>query len=64
MTFYSVDAVRFGIQSLAPEFFGGPPLFVVSGPNIGSKLVVILYFPKLISVIANLGTVVNISGTV
>ncbi|KAF7791415.1 hypothetical protein EIP86_002431 [Pleurotus ostreatoroseus] len=32
---FPVDAVRFGIQTLAPEFFGGPPEFVVSGPNVG-----------------------------
>lgn len=31
-----VDAVRFGIQTLAPQFFGSAPDFVVSGPNVGS----------------------------
>ncbi|PCH43002.1 sure-like protein [Wolfiporia cocos MD-104 SS10] len=45
---YPVDAVRYGIQILAPKFFRGPPDFVVSGPNIGD----------------NLGTVILISGTV
>ncbi|GJF00480.1 SurE-like protein [Phanerochaete sordida] len=35
---FPVDAVRFGIQTLSPEFFGGPPDFVVSGPNIGTNL--------------------------
>ncbi|KAH9948521.1 sure-like protein [Amylocystis lapponica] len=45
---YPVDAVRYGIKTLAPQFFGGSPDFVVSGPNIGN----------------NLGTVVDISGTV
>lgn len=33
----SVDAVKYGVQSLAPKFFGGKPDFVVSGSNIGSK---------------------------
>ncbi|PCH42997.1 sure-like protein [Wolfiporia cocos MD-104 SS10] len=45
---YPVDAARYGIQVLAPEFFhGSRPDFVVSGPNIGN----------------NLGTVILISGT-
>lgn len=34
---FPVDAVRFGIQTLAPEFFKAAPDFVVSGPNIGSE---------------------------
>lgn len=33
----SVDAVRYGIQTLGPKFFGSAPDFVVSGPNIGCK---------------------------
>ncbi|KAF8968724.1 survival protein sure-like phosphatase/nucleotidase [Flammula alnicola] len=46
---FPVDAVRFGIQTLAPKFFhGAKPDFVISGTNIGN----------------NLGSVVNISGTV
>ncbi|KAI1782913.1 sure-like protein [Ganoderma leucocontextum] len=45
---FPVDAVRFGIQTLAPEFFGSAPDFVVSGPNVGN----------------NLGTVTQNSGTV
>lgn len=32
-----MDAVKYGIQTLAPKFFGGPPDFVVSGSNIGSE---------------------------
>ncbi|TCD60669.1 hypothetical protein EIP91_009716 [Steccherinum ochraceum] len=35
---FPVDAVRFGIQTLAPEFFGSAPEFVVSGPNVGTNL--------------------------
>ncbi|EMD35011.1 hypothetical protein CERSUDRAFT_96924 [Gelatoporia subvermispora B] len=36
---YPVDAARFGIQTLAPQFFGGSsPDFVVSGPNVGNNL--------------------------
>lgn len=38
MNAYPVDAVSYGIQTLAPQFFGGPPNFVVSGPNIGNNL--------------------------
>ncbi|KAI0696413.1 survival protein sure-like phosphatase/nucleotidase [Cerioporus squamosus] len=45
----SVDAARYGIQTLAPQFFdGAKPDFVVSGPNVGN----------------NLGLVVLLSGTV
>ncbi|KAE9400879.1 sure-like protein [Gymnopus androsaceus JB14] len=35
---FPVNAVAFGIQTLAPQFFGGPPDFVVSGPNVGNNL--------------------------
>ncbi|KAI0696407.1 sure-like protein [Cerioporus squamosus] len=35
---FPVDAVRFGIQTLAPEFFGSAPDFIVSGPNVGSQV--------------------------
>ncbi|KAH9856343.1 sure-like protein [Lenzites betulinus] len=46
---YPVDAARYGIQTLAPKFFSGAaPDLVVSGPNVGS----------------NLGLVVLLSGTV
>jgi 5'-nucleotidase len=34
---HSVDAVRFGIQTLAPRLLGSKPDFVVSGSNVGSK---------------------------
>ncbi|KAF4612087.1 hypothetical protein D9613_003734 [Agrocybe pediades] len=34
----SLDAVRFGIQTLAPKFFGTKPDFVISGFNIGNNL--------------------------
>ncbi|KAK0201040.1 sure-like protein [Desarmillaria ectypa] len=44
-----VDSVRYGIQTLAPQFFNGSaPNFVISGPNVGN----------------NLGSTVLISGTV
>ncbi|TFY62441.1 hypothetical protein EVJ58_g3863 [Rhodofomes roseus] len=34
----SVDAVRYGIQTLSPELFdGAEPDFIVSGPNIGTN---------------------------
>ncbi|KAF7307745.1 SurE domain-containing protein [Mycena kentingensis (nom. inval.)] len=45
---FPVDSARFGIQTLSPKFFGSPPDFVVSGPNVGS----------------NVGSTVLISGTV
>ncbi|KAH9856282.1 sure-like protein [Lenzites betulinus] len=46
---FPVDAARFGIRTLAPKFFSGAaPDLVVSGPNIGN----------------NLGLVVLLSGTV
>ncbi|KAF8891711.1 acid phosphatase [Infundibulicybe gibba] len=35
---FPVDSVRFGIQTLAPQFFGSKPDFVVSGPNDGVNL--------------------------
>ncbi|KAK0463064.1 sure-like protein [Desarmillaria tabescens] len=36
---FPVDSVRFGIQTLAPQFFdGSAPDFVVSGPNVGNNL--------------------------
>ncbi|PPQ94671.1 hypothetical protein CVT25_009432 [Psilocybe cyanescens] len=35
---FPVDAVRFGIQTLAPKFFGTKPDFVISGSNIGTNL--------------------------
>jgi len=45
---FPADAAKYGIQTLSPKFFGGPPDFVVSGPNVG----------------LNTGPIVNISGTV
>ncbi|GLB44603.1 putative survival protein SurE [Lyophyllum shimeji] len=35
---FPVDAVRFGIQTLAPKLLGGKPDFVFSGSNIGNNL--------------------------
>jgi 5'/3'-nucleotidase SurE len=40
--------MRYGIQTLSPKFFGGPPDIAVAGFNVGS----------------NLGTTVLFSGTV
>ncbi|KZV96537.1 putative acid phosphatase [Exidia glandulosa HHB12029] len=45
---FPVTSVKFGIQTLSPHFFGGPPDIIVAGPNVGS----------------NLGSTVLISGTV
>ena len=41
----SVDAARFGIQTLAPKLFNGAkPDFVVSGPNVGTNLGLVVLF--------------------
>ncbi|KAH9948082.1 sure-like protein [Amylocystis lapponica] len=65
---YPVDAVRYGIQTLAPQFFSGSPDFVVSGPNIGSTNLFpsLLSFSRLTSALQpdNLGTGIDGSGTV
>ena len=45
---YPVTSIKYGIQTLAPRFFGGKPDIAVTGPNVGS----------------NLGVVVLASGTV
>ncbi|KAL8806581.1 MAG: hypothetical protein Q9182_001228 [Xanthomendoza sp. 2 TL-2023] len=45
---YPVTSIRYGIQTLSPRFFGGPPELAVAGFNVG----------------ANLGTTTLISGTV
>jgi 5'-nucleotidase len=45
---YPVTAIKYGIQTLSPKFFGGAPDIAVTGPNVGS----------------NLGVVVLASGTV
>jgi len=34
---FPVPAIRFGIQTLAPKFFHGPPKFAVSGFNVGQN---------------------------
>ncbi|KAJ6554511.1 sure-like protein [Mycena capillaripes] len=42
---FPVDAAKFGIQTLAPEFFeGSEPDFVVSGPNVGNNLGLAAFF--------------------
>ncbi|PFH50365.1 hypothetical protein AMATHDRAFT_75649 [Amanita thiersii Skay4041] len=35
---YPVDAVHYGVQTLAPRFFDSPPDLVVSGANIGHNV--------------------------
>ncbi|KAF7421076.1 hypothetical protein PC9H_011596 [Pleurotus ostreatus] len=35
----SVNSVRFRIQTLRPQFFGGLPDLVVSGPNVGGQYI-------------------------
>ncbi|KAK7031044.1 hypothetical protein VNI00_013834 [Paramarasmius palmivorus] len=40
---FPADSVKFGIRTLAPKFFdGNPPDFVVSGPNTGHNVGVII----------------------
>ncbi|TCD60817.1 hypothetical protein EIP91_009486 [Steccherinum ochraceum] len=34
---FPVDATRYGIQELAPKYFGGNPDLIVSGPNVGEN---------------------------
>lgn len=61
-----VDAVRYGIQTLAPKFFSGAgPDFVTSGPNIGSKCHSNDAVPQYLHSIPldNLGLAVFLSGT-
>lgn len=48
MNSYPVTAIRYGIQTLSPKFFGGAPDIAVAGYNVG----------------ANLGSTTLISGTV
>ena len=63
----SVDAAKYGIQTLAPRFFGGAqPDLLVSGPNIGSEcLYASAPSTKLLTpMTANLGIGVFFSGTV
>lgn len=33
-----MTAIRYGLQTLAPRFFGGEPDIAVTGPNVGSNL--------------------------
>ncbi len=63
---HSVDAARYGIETLAPQFFNGAkPDFVVSGPNIGSESPANCLLAKsLRRSPGNLGLVVLLSGTV
>ncbi|EKD18285.1 5'/3'-nucleotidase SurE family protein [Drepanopeziza brunnea f. sp. 'multigermtubi' MB_m1] len=35
---FPVTAVSYGILTLAPKFFGGPPDLAILGPNVGSNL--------------------------
>ena len=35
---YPVTSVKYGLNTLSKQFFGGPPEMVVAGPNVGSNL--------------------------
>lgn len=58
--------MRYGIQTLAPEYFQGAPDIAVAGFNVGGRI----FFVSLIQIrtgsfsLANLGTAILISGTV
>ncbi|EKM52614.1 uncharacterized protein PHACADRAFT_176642 [Phanerochaete carnosa HHB-10118-sp] len=41
---FPADAAQFGIEVVAPRFFGGPPDLVVSGPNVGSNIGLQVFF--------------------
>ncbi|QRV90009.1 hypothetical protein RhiJN_18027 [Ceratobasidium sp. AG-Ba] len=41
---YPVTAVKYGIATLAPKFFGGAPDLVVTGPNVGTNLGLATFF--------------------
>lgn len=58
--------MRYGIQTLSPEFFGGAPDIAVSGFNVGGKEShrSIHSINLKLSALANLGSTVLISGTV
>ncbi|QRV75318.1 hypothetical protein RhiJN_03333 [Ceratobasidium sp. AG-Ba] len=41
---YPVTAIKYGIATLAPKFFGGAPDLVVTGPNVGTNLGLATFF--------------------
>ncbi|KAI9376108.1 survival protein sure-like phosphatase/nucleotidase [Aspergillus egyptiacus] len=41
---YPVTAMKHGIDTLAPQFFDGPPDLAVSGPNVGNNLGIVIFF--------------------
>lgn len=47
---YPVDAVKYGIQTLAPKLLGGSPDLIVSGPNVGTNLGIDAFFSGTMSV--------------
>jgi len=58
--------MRYGIQTLAPKYFQGPPDIAVAGFNVGGKRswIFLIQTPTESISLANLGTTVLISGTV
>jgi len=63
---YPVMAMRYGIQTLAPKYFQGPPNIAVASFNVGGDHCSISFSQTLTKSfsLANLGTTVLISGTV
>ncbi|KAF8674078.1 Survival protein SurE [Rhizoctonia solani] len=41
---YPVTAIKYGIATLSPKFFGGSPDIVVTGPNVGNNLGIATFF--------------------
>ncbi|KAL2869073.1 5'/3'-nucleotidase SurE [Aspergillus lucknowensis] len=40
---YPVTSIKYGIETLSPQFFDGPPDLAVSGPNVGNNLGLTVY---------------------
>ncbi|RMJ25846.1 acid phosphatase [Aspergillus sp. HF37] len=41
---YPATAMKWGINTFGPKFFGGPPDLAVAGPNVGSNLGLAVFF--------------------
>lgn len=41
---YPVTSIKYGINTLSPQYLGGAPEFAVAGPNVGSNLAVQAFF--------------------
>ncbi|OQE18744.1 hypothetical protein PENSTE_c017G05395 [Penicillium steckii] len=41
---YPATAMKYGINSIGPKFFDGPPDLAVAGPNVGNNIGIAVYF--------------------